>query len=60
MAKTDGAQRITTVILAAKLAKEVLELVTMEYADLAKLQFRQIVIDMKALHEHIEKLGANG
>lgn len=60
MAKTDPAQRITTVILAAKLAKEVLELVTIEGAYTAQMQFRQIVIDMKALHEHIEKLGANG
>ena len=49
-------QKITTALLAAKLAKESLELLTVGYADLAKLQFRQIVIDLKALDEHIKTL----
>ena len=49
-------QKIKMVILAAKLAKESLELLTMDSGNLAKLQFRQIVLDLKALDDHIKTL----
>lgn len=50
------AQKITTALLAAKLAKESLELLTMHSADMVRLQFRQIVVDLKALDDHIKSL----
>ena len=51
-----SADKIKMVILAAKLAKESLELLTTDSADLARLQFRQIVVDMKALEDHLRNI----
>lgn len=50
------ADQIKTVILAAKLAHESLELLTMHSTDLCRLQFRQIVVDLKALEEHLNSI----
>jgi len=49
-------QKIKTALLAAKLAKEALGLLTLSHADLAKLQFRQVVLDLKELDDHIKSL----
>jgi len=49
-------QKITTALLAAKLAKEVLELLTMHDRFTVRLQFKQIVMDLRALQEHIDTL----
>lgn len=49
-------ETITMALLAAKLARESLELLTIHSADLARLQFRQIVADLKQLDEHIKAL----
>ena len=51
-------QKITMALLAAKLAKESLELLTMDSPGVARLQFRQIVADVKELDKHIT--GLNG
>lgn len=48
--------KIKMVILAAKLAKESLELLMMDSGGLCRLQFRQIVEDLKALDEHLKTL----
>lgn len=47
-------QNIKKALLAAKLAKETLELLTMNSADLCRLQFRQIVLDLQELDEHLK------
>ena len=49
-------KKITMALLAAKLAKESLGLLTMQSKELAKLQFRQIIMDVKALQEHLDSL----
>lgn len=48
-----SADKIKMVILAAKLAKESLALLEMDSVGLARLQFRQILIDLKQLDEHL-------
>lgn len=50
------AEKIKMALLAAKLAKEALDLLALDSAGLAKLHFRQIVADMKALDDHISAL----
>lgn len=47
------ADKIKMALLAAKLAKESLELLTIDSQGLARLQFRVIVQGLKALDEHI-------
>lgn len=49
-------QKVTTALLAAKLPKEALELLTMQSAHLLKLQFRQILLDLKTLDDQIKSL----
>jgi hypothetical protein len=44
------------VILAAKLAHEVLELIDMDAPDLCRLQFRVVVQDLKNLDEHLQTI----
>lgn len=50
------ADKIKLALLCAKLAKESLELLGMNSADMCQLQFRQIVLDMRELDEHIKTL----
>jgi hypothetical protein len=56
MAELTPTQKITMALLAAKLAREALELLTVKHADLARLQFLQIVVDLKPLDDHIKQL----
>ena len=48
--------KITMALLAAKLARDSLELITISDAATAKLQFRQIVADLKELDDHIRTM----
>jgi len=47
------ADKIKMVILAAKLAKDALDVITLDSQGLARLQFLQIVQSMRELDEHI-------
>jgi hypothetical protein len=49
-------KNIKKALLAAKLAKESLELLTMQDAELCRMQFRQIIADLKELDEHLKTL----
>lgn len=51
------ADKIKMALLAAKLAKEALELLTLDTIGVAKLQFRQIVADLKELDQHLQSMG---
>jgi hypothetical protein len=48
------ADKIKMALLAAKLAKEALELLTIESQGLARLQLGQIIVEVRALQEHID------
>lgn len=50
------ADKIKMALLAAKLAKDSLDLITLSHADLARLQFRQVVQSMKELDEHLRSV----
>ena len=49
-------QKITTALLAAKLAKSALELLAVHSAMGARLCFQQILADVKVLDDHIKTL----
>lgn len=49
-------QVVTLALLAAKLAKETLALVGTRDRLVVRLQFKQVVMDLKALDEHIQTL----
>jgi hypothetical protein len=49
-------QKIQMALLAAKLAQASLELITVSNAEIARLQFSQIVLDLRELDKHIRTL----
>ena len=52
----NSADKIKMSLLAAMLAHDALELLTMNSDDLCRLQFRQIIISVKALEDHLRRL----
>ena len=48
------ADKIKMALLAAKLAKDALDLLTTDSQGLARLQLRQVAVSMRELHEHLE------
>ena len=50
--------KIGMALLAAKLAKESLELLTMDDITICRLQFHQIVVDLRELEKHLDSIAA--
>jgi hypothetical protein len=52
------ADKITMALLAARVAQQALELLTMDDITLCHLQMREIFLDVNALHKHLDSVAA--